>query len=92
MSYGITLKHGKGGDRLEIQCMHQSGLMYIVPSEANWVCSEEHLHAHALAGFLRELSEFEDISIVALMRRWGLYFRARPLPESTPEERDEPTS
>ena len=92
MPYGITLKHDKGGDRLEIQCMHQSGLMYIVPSEANWVCSEEHLHAHALAGFLRELAEFEDVRIAGLMRRWGLYFRERPLAESTPEEWGEPTS
>ena len=83
MSYGITLKHGKGGDRLEIQCMHQSGLMYIVPSEANWVCSKEHLHAHALAGFLSELTDLDDPKVRTLMQRWGLYFRNLPREEDS---------
>jgi len=45
--YGINVKHDSGGKRLEIQCKHQNGLLYVVPSEASWVCTEELLHAHA---------------------------------------------
>ena len=79
MPYGLTVKEDIGDTRVEIQCAHQSGLIYVVPAEASWVCQPEHLHAHALAGFFRELTELEDPRIRELMQRWGLYYRSRPL-------------
>ncbi|MEK7777063.1 MAG: hypothetical protein AAB303_00350 [Chloroflexota bacterium] len=79
MSYGISVKHDKGGKRLEIQCAHQSGLLYVVPSQASWVCDDEHLHAHALAGFFKDLVGLQSPQIKELMQRWGIYFRERPV-------------
>ena len=79
MPYGVTIKEDTGNTRVEIQCEHQSGLIYVVPAEASWVCQPEHLHAHALAGFFRELMELADPRITELMQRWGMYYRSRPL-------------
>ncbi len=78
MTYGITIKHDQGGKRLELRCPHQNGLLYVVPSEGSWVCTEEHLHAHALAGFFRDMVSLNDPQVQHLMQRWGLYFRAQP--------------
>ncbi len=77
--YGVIVKQDTGGKRVEIQCDHQNGLLYVVPSEASWVCSEELLHAHALAGFFGQLMELNDGRVKELMQRWGLYYRSRPL-------------
>ncbi len=77
--FGLTVKHDSGGKRVEIQCAHQNGLLYVVPSEASWVCSEELLHAHAIAGFFKQLIELDNPQVKDLMQRWGLYFRERPL-------------
>ena len=77
--FGVVVKQDTGGKRIEIQCTHQNGLLYVVPSEASWVCSEELLHAHALAGFFSQLMELNDDRVKALMQRWGLYYRSRPL-------------
>jgi hypothetical protein len=77
--YGLVVKTGTGGKRVEIQCKHQNGVLYVVPSEASWVCTEDLMHAHAMAGFLRQLTELGDKRVTELMRRWGLYYRARPL-------------
>ena len=79
MPYGITIKHDLGGKRLEVQCPHQNGMLYVVPSEASWVCAEESLHAHALAGFFKDLARLQDPQVQALMQHWGLYFRERPV-------------
>lgn len=79
--YGLMIKHGREGTRVELQCPHQNGLLYAVPAEGSWVCSGELRHAHALAGFLGELVKLEDPKVQALMQRWGLYFRVRPLEE-----------
>ena len=81
MPYGIIVKHDQEGKRVEIQCMHHNGLVYVVPSEANWVCSQEYLHAHALAGFLGDLARLQEPQVRELMQRWGLYYRERPLQE-----------
>ena len=86
MAYGVTIKDGQGGKRIEMECTHQNGLLYIVPSEASWVCSQEHLDAHALAGFFGDLVGLQDGRIKELMQRWGLYFRERPLSSSQGEE------
>ena len=77
--FGLNVRHGTGSKRIEIQCKHQNGLLYVVPSEASWVCSEDLLHAHALAGFFKQLAELNDSRVKEIMRRWGLYFRERPL-------------
>ncbi|MBI4200424.1 MAG: hypothetical protein HY535_08140 [Chloroflexi bacterium] len=79
MNYGLTVKHHRGGKRLELQCSHHNGLLYVVPAEGSWVCGEEHVHAHALAGFFKELAALRDPRVKELMRRWGLSFRERPL-------------
>ena len=77
--FGLTVKHDTGGKRVEIQCKHQNGLLYVVPSEASWVCSEDLLHAHSMAGFFKELVALRDARVGEVMQRWGLYFRDRPL-------------
>ena len=79
MQYGVTIKEGTGDTRVDIQCNHQSGVLYVVPAEASWVCQPENIHAHAMAGFLRELVELGDPRVQDLMQRWGLYYRARPI-------------
>ena len=79
MPYGITVKHGDGGTRVEVQCMHQNGLVYVVPAEASWVCSEELLHAHALAGLFKDLTLLKDPRVQEAMQKWGVYYRERPL-------------
>ena len=85
MTYGLTIKHDRSGKRLEVQCTHQNGVVYVVPSEASWVCTEEYLHVHALAGFFRELTGLSEPRVKELMQKWGLYFRERPL-DSEDEE------
>ncbi len=89
--FGLTIKEDTGGKRLEMQCEHQNGLLYVVPSEASWVCSEELIHAHALAGFFRQMSELDDPRIKELMQRCGLYYRPRPLATSDAEDAPEST-
>ena len=90
MPYGLTVKHGSGGTRVEVQCKHQNGLVYVVPAEASWVCSEELLHAHALAGFFKDLTLLKDPRVQQVMQTWGVYYRERPL-EPPPEEEREST-
>ena len=75
MAYGITVKHDNGGSRMEIRSQNQAGLLYAVPAEASWVAAPDQLHAHALAGFLNELTALADPKVEGLMRKWGLYFR-----------------
>ena len=75
MTHGITVKPGNEGSRLEIECAHQKARMYIVPSESSWVCVDDERHAHAIAGFFRDLSSIQDPSVVQLMKKWGIFFR-----------------
>ena len=77
--FGLTVKQGSGGKRLEMECSHQNGLLYVIPGDGSWVCSEEFMHAHALAGFFKELMDLNDDRLHELMQRWGLYYRSRPL-------------
>ena len=85
MAYGITVKHDTGGSRVEVQCKHQSGLLYVVPAESSWVCTPELVHAHALAGLLKELTQLRDPRVEELMQKWGVYYRERPLEEAEEE-------
>ena len=83
--YGVTIKPGQAMTRLQVSCMHQSGLLYVVPAEKSWVCSQDLMPAHALAGFLREVTALEDPRVADIMQSWGVYFRELPL-EDAPEE------
>ena len=83
--YGLLTKPGQGMTRVQVSCIHQNGMLYVVPAEKSWVCSEEHMPAHALAGFLTELMELEDPRVKEAMQRWGIYFRQLPLDEGAAE-------
>ena len=76
---GITVKSGDGMTRVEVTCGHQSGLIYVVPAPRSWVCSEELISAHALAGFFRELVALKLGPVAELMQDWGIYYRQLPL-------------
>ena len=82
---GITIKVGPEGSRIEFECPHQNGLLYVVPAEASWVCTAELMPAHAMAGFMKELVKLSDARVQGLMQRWGLYYRARPIAASSQE-------
>ena len=86
--YGLIAKTSEGMSRVQMSCMHQSGLLYVVPSEKSWVCSQNLMPAHALAGCLREIVALEDVRVKEIMQRWGVYFRQLPI-ESDEEERAE---
>ncbi len=84
--YGLNLHPGEGGDRLEMQCKHQNGLLYMVPAERSWVCTDEDRHAHVLAGFFKDLARLELPQVQEIMNRWGLYYRPRQLAEQPDQE------
>ncbi len=79
--HGLTVKPSEGMTRIQMACLHHKGLLYVVPAEKSWVCSQEQMPAHALAGFLEELVELKDSRVKELMQRWGIYFRPLPLDE-----------
>ena len=83
--YGLNLRPGVGSDRLEMQCEHQNGLLYMVPADKSWVCSDQYRHAHVLAGFFKDLMTIEHPAIGEIMNRWGLSYRERPL-DDRPDE------
>ena len=84
-SFGLEVKGESGSKRVELRCQHQNGLLYVVPGEGSWVCSEDLLHVHALAGFFEQLAQLNDSRVKEAMQRWGLYFRQRPLPAQDQE-------
>ena len=75
-TYGITIKNASEGNRITLTCEHNGGIIYIVPSESSWVCSEENIGAHAITGFFEDLTSIESTQVTALMQKWGLYYRA----------------
>ena len=77
--FGLSVKGGAGGKRIELRCEHQSGALYATRGEASWVCSDDMLAALALAGFFGELTDLDDDRVHEIMQRWGIYFRRRPL-------------
>ena len=83
--HGLSVKGGPGGKRVELRCEHHNGLLYVVPSEGSWVCSDEMVHVHALAGFFEQLTQLNDPRVKEAMQRWGLYFRERPLGPQEPK-------
>ncbi len=81
-NHGVNVVPGEGNTRVLLGCEHQRGLVYLVPAEKSWVCDEEMLPGHALAGFLGELTARGDSEVEEMMQRWGIYFRQMPLDES----------
>jgi hypothetical protein len=79
MPNGITVKQGSGGSRVEMECEHQRGLVYIVPADASWVCTDDLRPAHAIAGFLKDLARLDSPQVNDAMQRWGIYYRELPL-------------
>ena len=89
---GITVKSGNGMTGVQVTCGHQSGLIYVVPAPRSWVCSEELIPAHALAGFFRELVALKHGPVAELMQEWGIYYRQLPIAhEENSEESIEST-
>lgn len=82
---GVTVKTSEGMARVQVTCPHQSGLIYVVPGDRSWVCTDELRPAHALAGFFRELTALKDPRVESLMQQWGLYYRSLPLASENPE-------
>ena len=78
--------------RIRAVCQHQRGLIYVVPAPRSWVCSEELIPAHALAGFFRELVALKHGPVAELMQEWGIYYRQLPIvDEENSEESIEST-
>jgi len=73
----VSIKGGFGSKRISLKCDHQNGLLYSIPSEANWVCDEDSIYIHSLAGFFKELTEIQNADVTKLMQRWGLYYRTK---------------
>ena len=80
---GVTVKIGEDMARVQVTCPHQSGLIYAVPGDLSWVCTDELRPAHAMAGFFRELIALNDPRVETLMQQWGLYYRSLPLDSET---------
>ncbi len=76
---GLTVTPSDGMTRIQATCEHQSGLIYVVPAQRSWVCSQEMMPAHALAGFFRELIALKQPSVQELMQDWGIYYRQLPI-------------
>ena len=81
--HGIIVKTGEAMARVQVTCPHQSGLIYAVPGDRSWVCSDELRPAHAIAGFFRELIALKDPRVESLLQQWGLYYRSLPLDSET---------
>ena len=77
--HGLEIRSGEGLSRVHMGCSHQKGLLYVVPAERSWVCSQQMMPAHALAGFLGELTELQQPAVQMLMNRWGISYRRMPL-------------
>ena len=72
---GITIHGEDKNKRIHMKCEHQSGLIYIVPSESIWVCQPERMPAHSLAGMFKDIASLEDKKIFSIMQKWGIYYR-----------------
>ena len=64
-----------GTTRIDINCKHQSSIVYVVPTESNWVCEKEKMHLHSLSGFLKTLIDLNKPEIKDAMQQWGIYVR-----------------
>ncbi len=67
--------------KIDLECDHKSGILYIVPSESSWVCKDENLDSHSLSGFFSDIVESGDKKTMRLMQKWGVYYRNNPFTE-----------
>ena len=81
---GISIKKASEGNRINLSCDHNSGIIYIVPSEASWVCNGETIAAHAISGFFKDLTNLQNSQIDQIMQKWGLYYRSLEVIEADP--------
>ena len=82
---GLDVKGASGSKRVEVGCEHQRGMLYVVRGERSWVCSDDLLPAHALAGFFKQVAASGEPAVEEAMRQWGLYFRELPLEDGAEE-------
>ena len=75
---GLTIAPENEMTRFQASCEHLNGLIYVVPAERNWVCTDERLPAHALAGFFRDLLALQLPEVRRMMQQWGIYYRQLP--------------
>lgn len=85
LNNNLTLEGETGSKRIKLECDHQKGILYMVPAEGNWVCSDSLMHVHALAGFFGQLTKLNEPIVTELMQRWGLYYREVDLGNSVTE-------
>ena len=64
-----------GTTRININCNHLKSILYVVPTESNWVCENGKMHLHSLSGFLKTLVELNKPEIKDAMQQWGIYVR-----------------
>jgi hypothetical protein len=72
---GLTINKGNKGNRISLKCDHFNSLLYTIPSESSWVCSDDLIHAHALSGFFHDLTGLKEEKVKNLMQKWGIYHR-----------------
>lgn len=72
---GLTVNKGANGNRIALKCEHLSSLIYTIPSESSWVCSNDLIHAHALSGFFHDITSLKEEKVKHLMQKWGIYYR-----------------
>ena len=77
-TFGLDIIPGDDVTRIRAVCDHQSGLIYVVPAGRSWVCDQEFMPAHAMAGFFRELTSLDNKEVQELMQQWGIYYRQLP--------------
>ncbi|MDP6498433.1 MAG: hypothetical protein QF925_11465 [Dehalococcoidia bacterium] len=85
---GLDIIPGNDMTRIKAVCDHQSGLIYVVPAHRSWVCDQEFMPAHALAGFFRELTSLENKKVQDLMQQWGIYYRQLPKEQEESEDQN----
>ena len=64
-----------GTTRININCNHERSILYVVPTESNWVCENGEMHLHSLSGFLKTLVDLNKPEIKDAMQQWGIYVR-----------------
>lgn len=64
-----------GTTRININCNHERSILYVVPTESNWVCENEKMHLHSLSGFFKTLVDLNKPEIKEAMQKWGIYVR-----------------
>lgn len=87
-TFGLDIITGDDMTRIRAVCDHQSGLIYVVPADRSWVCDQEFMPAHAMAGFFRELTSLDNKEVQELMQQWGIYYRQLPKDQEKLEDQN----